>query len=705
MSCSVGSSSTVSQPVVKKELIGIQEVYFFDEELPKNGSSSVGIGQDKDTLESGEQTRSMFPIIEPDTEIDMINEVIEAEDGAADVPAHTEIRDELNGSQEEMGNVAVPIEIKKFTTMVRGRKSQISYRVVDESHFNMIKDQENCKKKIITKDDPRTHTHYVKFLKKEGKTHKIWECGICSKEFRHQYTLMRHLPTHTDERNYKCETCGKGFRQMSTLSQHRAIHSDARPYVCELCKKTFNRVSTLISHRKTHSDDKPHKCEICGKGFHQKGNLRNHKFTHTNERPYKCESCGKGFNQMSNLMCHKLKAHSHGNKRYICTLCNLEFPRKHALKSHEEYKHGFKIRGQREQDLYTSLYPNLPHKHDLKNGLHENFIQNHKIIPNEFSHHDRDQNSTSVGVVIDPITTKAMTVTRQTGQIPFALLKLVKGNPVLVKVMMTSNGKHILLPATADDLRSANIITVFPNSDNSRNGSSLKALQIKVPIVATVIQKLTPDGNYTISVESPDSNHNFNAPPLESLQNGPSMEATSSGELKRSLHSSHFLYRNGSMLDGEEEYKTEADALLEKAVSMIQKEDPVESSSYQQDSATAGLMEFVSNDDDIQFVCTSPDGTYKVLSQEEAADMMQQPGQTIEVVSNEKSLMEENGRNSLINKSQLNQIVESMLSAGFQTADDQEIILNGGEEPSMLGEFGLSASSQAVFSRAEEILP
>lgn len=64
---------------------------------------------------------------------------------------------------------------------------------------------------------------------------------IGSKEFRHQYTLMRHLPTHTDERNFKCEACGKAFRQLSTLSQHRAIHSDARPYVCEFCKKTFNR--------------------------------------------------------------------------------------------------------------------------------------------------------------------------------------------------------------------------------------------------------------------------------------------------------------------------------------------------------------------------------------------------------------------------------------------------------------------------------
>lgn len=77
------------------------------------------------------------------------------------------------------------------------------------------------------------------FFRNKKLSRLIFESG--TKEFRHQYTLMRHLPTHTDERNFKCDTCGKAFRQLSTLSQHKAIHSDARPYVCEFCKKTFNR--------------------------------------------------------------------------------------------------------------------------------------------------------------------------------------------------------------------------------------------------------------------------------------------------------------------------------------------------------------------------------------------------------------------------------------------------------------------------------
>jgi hypothetical protein len=34
-------------------------------------------------------------------------------------------------------------------------------------------------RKLIDKNDPRSRLHYVKYLKREGKTLKIWECGIC----------------------------------------------------------------------------------------------------------------------------------------------------------------------------------------------------------------------------------------------------------------------------------------------------------------------------------------------------------------------------------------------------------------------------------------------------------------------------------------------------------------------------------------------
>ncbi|XP_068892482.1 uncharacterized protein [Tenebrio molitor] len=330
-----------------------------------------------------------------------------------------------------------------------------------------------CKLEIVKNEIP----YLVKYKLQEGKHVKIWQCKTCFKEFGHQYTLMRHLPTHTDERKFQCNTCGKAFRQMSTLSQHRAIHSHERPYVCEICQKTFNRVSTLISHRKTHTGIKPHQCHLCNKAFHQKGNLRNHIFTHTNERPYKCDDCGKGFNQMSNLMCHKLKSHQRVDKpKHSCQICRKTFAKRIALRNHEQYEH-------REN-----------------NQAVDSFLV-------------EEQNRIANAIFVEPIKTKAMQLAIETNQIPFALLRPLTGIPVLVRVLPAGNDKQMLVPASAEDLKKHGQISVTPKTstpgtttEEEKQNLVGSTVQIKIPVVATVIQQSGEGGHMSMSVVSPGPN-------------------------------------------------------------------------------------------------------------------------------------------------------------------------------------------------------
>ncbi|XP_075982283.1 uncharacterized protein LOC142980660 [Anticarsia gemmatalis] len=363
--------------------------------------------------------------------------------------------------------------------------------------------------------DPRSRFHYVKYVKRHGRTVKLWECGICSREFQHQYTLMRHLPTHTDERNFHCAACGKSFRQLSTLSQHRAIHSAERPYACELCNKTFNRVSTLISHRKTHNFEKPYKCHICPKGFHQKGNLRNHLFTHTNERPYRCNICLKGFNQQSNLVCHKNKAHPDDAVPAVTRGRNpqriaIDVSRAAAEKQPDS-------RPQAEHcEVTSSVGPYLP---SVEGPTSSTWTPKPEPweVPKHFESGDiwneGPWGSMSSGVVVDPIKTYHMGVALATRQTPFALLKPDNGAPVLVKVVDTNlpGGKQMLVPATAEDLRVGGKIVVKNEAEDPAsqiadiepimdpNG----AVQIRVPVVATVVPRIKPGGRLQLSVEEP----------------------------------------------------------------------------------------------------------------------------------------------------------------------------------------------------------
>ncbi|KAG6440372.1 uncharacterized protein LOC115445749 isoform X3 [Manduca sexta] len=354
----------------------------------------------------------------------------------------------------------------------------------------------------VDKTDPRSRVHYVKYIKRHGRSVKLWECGICSREFQHQYTLMRHLPTHTDERNFHCAACGKSFRQLSTLSQHRAIHSVERPYACEVCNKTFNRVSTLISHRKTHSNEKPYRCHICPKGFHQKGNLRNHLFTHTNERPYRCNICLKGFNQQSNLVCHKNKAHPDESSATV----RARYPRV----SRPADPQPDSARPPSDHcEVTSSVGPYLPSVDSSDWAIKSNWDVSKTYEQGDIW--NESWGSMGNGVIVDPIKTYHMGVALATKQTPFALLKPDNGAPVLVKVINTNlpGGKQMLVPATAEDLRVGGKIVMKDGDDDSQisklePGVKLdQAVQIRVPVVATVVPRIKPGGRLHLAVEEP----------------------------------------------------------------------------------------------------------------------------------------------------------------------------------------------------------
>lgn len=393
-----------------------------------------------------------------------------------------------------------------YTQQKAKRKGQdlLRYHIVScQEELEELRNQSANEDGLI---DPKDKLHLVKYVKIEGKILKLWECGICAKDFRHQYTLMRHLPTHTDERKFVCDVCDKAFRQMSTLSQHRAIHSNARPYVCEVCQKTFNRVSTLISHRRTHFDDKPHKCHVCGKGFHQKGNLKNHIFSHSNERPYRCEICGRGFNQMSNLVVHKMKLHGQASPadgttraaqtdKFSCKLCNEKFPKKAFLTLHEEQTHN--LIKSRSSSNRKNRVPASNRKQVQVAVASDSVTLKQPTVTRSNSKvlQSKNEDGNTAGLLIDAIQTPSMQEARNTNQTAFALLKSIDGTPSLVKIFDLPNNKQLLISATSEDLAES-------AQKSAQVDPSCKPSQVKVAVVATVSQQMGDDGQLVVRIES-----------------------------------------------------------------------------------------------------------------------------------------------------------------------------------------------------------
>ncbi|KAG8514416.1 Transcriptional repressor protein YY1, partial [Galemys pyrenaicus] len=80
----------------------------------------------------------------------------------------------------------------------------------------------------------------------------------CTKMFRDNSAMRKHLHTHGPRVHCTFEGCGKRFSLDFNLRTHVRIHTGDRPYVCPFdgCNKKFAQSTNLKSHILTHAKAK-----------------------------------------------------------------------------------------------------------------------------------------------------------------------------------------------------------------------------------------------------------------------------------------------------------------------------------------------------------------------------------------------------------------------------------------------------------------
>ncbi len=91
---------------------------------------------------------------------------------------------------------------------------------------------------------------------------KSYNCSLCSKTFKSERNLRRHLQTHQSHK-YTCDVCNKSYASRSGLATHRQIHSGKKKHECQKCNMCFFSKSKLERHEIKHYGTKYFKCHIC----------------------------------------------------------------------------------------------------------------------------------------------------------------------------------------------------------------------------------------------------------------------------------------------------------------------------------------------------------------------------------------------------------------------------------------------------------
>ena len=179
--------------------------------------------------------------------------------------------------------------------------------------------------------------HITRIHKNERK----FQCKICQKCFKLDYTLKVHVQSHN--KKFKCQICSKKFSIQGRLNGHiKDYHENPNSFGCDVCGKHFNQNSILYSHKKIHDKNrpKPFKCQQCDFATDRMDFYKNHQNYHKKQiekiaamkNPVKCEKCSTYCKNKQSLASHKFNVHPKVLSQ--CDLCGSYFKMKLDLKRH-----------------------------------------------------------------------------------------------------------------------------------------------------------------------------------------------------------------------------------------------------------------------------------------------------------------------------------------------------------------------------------
>ena len=171
-------------------------------------------------------------------------------------------------------------------------------------------------------------------VKKERKFHCV-ATTKCTKIFKSQATVNRHIIGAHPTFRFKCQYCKLTFQTSNGKYKHEITHAPPR-FECEYvnCNKHFHYKCSLEEHQKTHTGVGLIPCvgKKCGRKFTSNHAIRAHAIIHSGKK-FNCSAYTESFATKLYLDQHYQGAHSGGWQ----ALCGLKFKWLKGMHKHEDH--------------------------------------------------------------------------------------------------------------------------------------------------------------------------------------------------------------------------------------------------------------------------------------------------------------------------------------------------------------------------------